>query len=346
MAARSRRSVMTVCDLTQSGTHTAIYLRPFRDHIKRIGAGWAPSFDAVREGRLERVDRAAESLRESVRLAEKAAAFLSDRRVILGLDDPGLESVKLKGTCFVDDGRGEFSPYDVRRAETMALQTLQPMDKHCVYSRSVGYLVDRKDWVSDPKGICGKELEVVMHLLFSESRWAQRLVRAADRALLNVRALYPSGLAALAASPKFREKSGVGIVVFARPNAAHLMQFGSGALREYRSFVIREAYSDAEMRSIADWVARCRTTTGAAAMILDETRGTVPLLSRFRVFASLQAEPFFYTDSAASPDSSETLKGLAHLFLTGEPSPYPGAAADSFYQPAIEKVRQFVKEYF
>lgn len=290
-------------------------------------------------------------LTDSVWYAAKDARRQSGlhlKKFSASLDDPGLTSVRVNGTSFQDGSDEEFAPRHIREAKMRALQALEPIDQHLVYQKEAGFLIDRTDSLHNPVGICGKELTVVMHLLFSDSAHTQNLKLVAERAGIVVKRLFPAGLAAVFGILKPEEMIRRTVVIAAGERTCHQVLFERYAVQEVRSFLTPHGYAAAEAEKIADFLKKNAPTPDTAVFVTGEA------VENDAWGESLKAawgsrwtlrSPLAVGTKLDHPRHS-ILAGLSLLTSTSKRIPVRPVQWLSMFDSVKNRARSFVEEYF
>ena len=144
-----------------------------------LGSGQARA-RGVKNGEIEKLTDAVESVVEALRMAERNAR----RRCVwlyYNFDDAGMESAHPRGAKTLV-GEGQIGRPDVREAARNAIRLVGDFEKMPVYSREIDYVIDDKDLVGNPLGVFGHRLDVVLHVLLARSchleRWKKLMRRA------------------------------------------------------------------------------------------------------------------------------------------------------------------------
>ncbi len=146
---------------------------------KFLGGGEARA-RGVRNGEIEKLTDAVESVVEAVREAEKSSRRHC-RTLYYNFDDAQMRSVHPRGTKSLA-GEGQISRFDVREAAQNAIRLVGDFEWTPVYSREINYVIDDKDSVGNPLGVFGQRLDVVLHVLLARSshleQWKKLIARA------------------------------------------------------------------------------------------------------------------------------------------------------------------------
>lgn len=144
-----------------------------------LGGGQARA-RGVKNGEIQKLTDAVESVVEALRMAERTARRRCTK-LYYNFDDAGMESAHPRGTKTLI-GEGQIGRSDVREAARNAIRLVGDFEKTPVYSREVDYVIDDKDSVGNPFGVFGQRLDVVLHVLLARSshleQWKKLMGRA------------------------------------------------------------------------------------------------------------------------------------------------------------------------
>lgn len=301
----------------------------------------------VEAGRFVKWSEAAEALWQVTRSAERSSGARV-RSAALALDDPFLESVKVLGSAYLESASGEFEERHVGEAVSRAMQSLKPTDKQMIYQKAAGFLVDRKDYLTDPVGLCGKELTVVLHLLFSESAQAQALAHVARRAGIGVRSIRPAGVCAMEGALSDEDKKGRGVFIHAGARLMNLIKYERGTVQEYRShFPVPGAYGPLEAQKAAEFIRRSGFTGTFAVRV----SGDGAEAGWTRELEASSTEPLLASGGSGAPREFVeprhcVLWGLFSRDTARGPRPPSLRTARDLWHDLRFRARAFVEEYF
>ncbi len=132
-----------------------------------LGGGEARA-RGVKNGEIEKLTDAVESVVEAVQRAEKSSRRRC-RQLYYNFRDVGMVSAHPRGVKLLI-GEGQIGRSDTREAAQSALRLVGDFEKTPVYSREIRYVIDDKDPVGNPLGVFGHRLDVVLHVLLARSR--------------------------------------------------------------------------------------------------------------------------------------------------------------------------------
>lgn len=273
---------------------------------------------------------------------------VSARQVTASLDDVFLESVKLTGTAAVDSQSHEFGLTHVREARQKALQTLHPLDKQLVYNKEAGFLVDRRDFIAEPLGICGKELTVVEHLLFSESARTQNLKHVIERAGWRLQVIYPAALAAFHGLVPHQDHAQRWIVILLYSDTCHVIVYEYNAIQEYMGFVIPSGtYQTADVEKIRTFVNTHYGIKKCRVLVTGERQGT-QYEALYSYLSEIHAEspPTRFVGTALEDNKYAVLSGLYFKAIEEEGSRSHKSRIDDATFEIRHRIRAFIQDYF
>lgn len=270
------------------------------------------------------------------------------RKFSASLDDPALTSVRVQGTSYQDGSDEEFASRHIREAKLRALQALEPIDQHLVYQKEAGFLIDHTDAVHNPVGVCGKELTVVMHLLFSDSAHAQNLRLVGERAGIDVKRIFPAGLAAVFGILKPEEMIRRTVVIAAGERVCHQVLFERYAIQEVKSFLVPHGYAAAEADKIADFLKRNAPTPDTAVFVTGEAAEAEAWGESLKLAWGSRwtlRSPLSVGTRLDHPRHS-ILMGLSVLACTSKRLPVRPVQWISMFDSIKTRAKSFVEEYF
>ena len=337
-----------VCEISESFIRLA-HLKPLRKapRVDVLGLAEVPS-EGMRDGHFHALGDLAECLWVAARTCQKQSGWASPN-LIMSLDDPFLESVKVQGVSYLDSESESFQPEHIEEARRKAIQSLAPQDKHLVYEKEAGFLIDRKDYIHDPVGICGKELTVILHLLFSESTQVQELRRLVERAGLKVKKFVPSGLAGAFGALERNELVSRSVVVLANRCVCHVVTVEYGSVQDYQSFLVEGEKPSEEMISrMGDFIRKANLGDPTRLWVTGEMALDESWISSME--ASLGRQMSVGTLDVGNPDLSgprhAVLLGLSALSRTQRRKPPEIKTLQVAAHSIRNRVSSFIQEYF
>lgn len=338
---------LALLELNESQTRVAhVRVRMREPYVQVLGLAERPT-RGMEGGRFLHLADLTDSIWFAARDARKHSG-LRLRKFTASLDDSHLTSIRVKGTSFQDGSDEEFAQRHIREAKMRALQALEPIDQHLVYQKEAGFVIDRTDSLHNPIGICGKELTVVMHLLFSDSAHAQNLRLIGERAGFDVKRIFPAGLAAVFGILKPEEMIRRTVVIAAGERTCHQVLFERYAVQEVKSFLTPHGYAAAEAEKIADFLKQNAPTPDTAVFVTGEAAehdGWGESLraawgNRWTLRSSLAAGTKF------DHPRHSILMGLSLLTTTSKRLPVRPVQWLSMFDSVKSRAKSFVEEYF
>ncbi|HKO21457.1 MAG TPA: cell division protein FtsA [Candidatus Eisenbacteria bacterium] len=190
---------------------TAIVAEADGDGIRIIGVGSAPS-DGLKRGVVVNLERTVRSIQHAVQEAERIAGR-SVKSVSAGIAGDHIRGINSRGVIAVSRKDSEIRAVDVARVVEAAKAVAIPADREILHVLPQQYVVDDQDGIRDPTGMSGVRLEAEVHIITGAASACRNVLRAAERAGLQVDELVLEPLASAAAVLRPDEKDlGVAIL--------------------------------------------------------------------------------------------------------------------------------------
>jgi cell division protein FtsA len=190
---------------------TAIVAEADGDTIRIIGVGSAPS-DGLKRGVVVNLERTVRSIQHAVQEAERIAGR-SVKSVSAGIAGDHIRGINSRGVIAVSRKDSEIRAVDVARVVEAAKAVAIPADREILHVLPQQYVVDDQDGIRDPTGMSGVRLEAEVHIITGAASACRNVLRAAERAGLQVDELVLEPLASAAAVLRPDEKDlGVAIL--------------------------------------------------------------------------------------------------------------------------------------
>lgn len=190
---------------------TAIVAEADGDGIRIIGVGSAPS-DGLKRGVVVNLERTVRSIQHAVQEAERIAGR-SVKSVSAGIAGDHIRGINSRGVIAVSRKDSEIRAVDVARVMEAAKAVAIPADREILHVLPQQYVVDDQDGIRDPTGMSGVRLEAEVHIITGAASACRNVLRAAERAGLQVDELVLEPLASAAAVLRPDEKDlGVAIL--------------------------------------------------------------------------------------------------------------------------------------
>ena len=210
---RTGRQIVVGLDIGSSKISVVIgTLDPERELPDIVGVGTAHSVDGINAGRVLNVSRAADAIREAVEAAEKLAG-IDVKRVSVGIAGRSVESMQGNGQITISKaGDREITDHDVARVIEQSSAIQLPPDKEILDVIPNAYMLDGTP-IGDPCGCTGGRREAKVQLVLVSPQDRDNLVKAVERAGLDVDGVYLGTLASAEAVLSEEEKrTGVALV--------------------------------------------------------------------------------------------------------------------------------------
>ena len=190
---------------------TAIVAEADGDAIRIIGVGSAPS-DGLKRGVVVNLERTVRSIQHAVQEAERIAGR-SVKSVSAGIAGDHIRGINSRGVIAVSRKDSEIRAVDVARVVEAAKAVAIPADREILHVLPQQYVVDDQDGIRDPTGMSGVRLEAEVHIITGAASACRNVLRAAERAGLQVDELVLEPLASATAVLRPDEKDlGVAIL--------------------------------------------------------------------------------------------------------------------------------------
>lgn len=155
----AREKIITGLDIGSHSIKTVIAKKTGNDErLQIIGVGVAPSL-GVRRGVIIDIDEAIESIKSSIREAERLAG-VNVRGVVVNLDGAHITSKISKGVVAVSRADQEISGEDISRVISAAEAVSLPLNKDILHVLPQEFVIDGERDIKDPLGMHGVRLEL------------------------------------------------------------------------------------------------------------------------------------------------------------------------------------------
>lgn len=199
-----------------------------------IGAGESDS-KGLRRGIVTATEMVAESIRRAVGEAERVAGLEVDSAVV-NLSGEHFRGENKNGVVAVAGAGREISDEDVERAIESASAMPLPPGWEIVTRLPKEFIIDGQDGITEPVGMSGARLESLVHIVTGPSAGSQNLIKAVQRAGLDVDRLMLEPLAAAESTLTDDDKEYGCAIVNMGAEITSLMIFGRGAVQHTAVF--------------------------------------------------------------------------------------------------------------
>jgi cell division protein FtsA len=174
---------------------TAIVAEPDEDGegIRIVGVGTAPS-DGLKRGVVVNLEKTTRSIQYAVQEAERMSGR-TIRGVYAGIAGDHIRGINSRGVIAVSRKDAEIRPHDLERVIEAAKAVAIPTDREILHVLPQEFIVDDQDGIRDPVGMSGVRLEAEVHIITGAASACRNVIRAAERAGLEVEELVLEPLA-------------------------------------------------------------------------------------------------------------------------------------------------------
>ncbi|MBD3161555.1 MAG: cell division protein FtsA [Candidatus Eisenbacteria bacterium] len=162
--------------------------------IRLLGWGSSPCAGLER-GSLVNLESTAEAIATAVDTAARMAG-VTVRDAYVGISGEHLRGVNSRGVIGISRRDKEIVREDIERVLEAARAVKIPADREVLHVIPRGFTLDGQSGIRDPVGMSGVRLEAEVHIVTFSSVPVRNLLRAVDRAGLDVEALVLQPLAA------------------------------------------------------------------------------------------------------------------------------------------------------
>ena len=163
------------------------------DGIRIIGVGSAPS-DGLKRGVVVNLEKTTRSIQCAVQEAERMSGR-TIRGVFAGIAGDHIRGINSRGVIAVARKDAEIRPSDLERVIEAAKAVAIPTDREILHVLPQEFIVDDQDGIRDPVGMSGVRLEAEVHIITGAASACRNVMKAAERAGLEVEELVLEPLA-------------------------------------------------------------------------------------------------------------------------------------------------------
>jgi len=163
------------------------------DGIRIIGVGTAPS-DGLKRGVVVNLEKTTRSIQCAVQEAERMSGR-TIRSVFAGIAGDHIRGINSRGVIAVARKDAEIRPSDLERVIEAAKAVAIPTDREILHVLPQEFIVDDQDGIRDPVGMSGVRLEAEVHIITGAASACRNVMKAAERAGLEVEELVLEPLA-------------------------------------------------------------------------------------------------------------------------------------------------------
>lgn len=152
------------------------------------------SSQGIDRGVVNDIDKAVESISQSLEKAEKMAGHAVSQAVIT-INGQHIESENSTGVVAISDPNGEITSQDILRVNEAAQAISIPSNREVVHVEPRDYQVDSHGDIKNPEGMSGVRLEVEAHIIHGSSTVIKNLVKSVRQVGVEVSDMVYTGLA-------------------------------------------------------------------------------------------------------------------------------------------------------
>jgi cell division protein FtsA len=145
------------------------------DILRIVGVGVAPSF-GLQKGLVVSVNEAKESIRESVRAAERVAGYKLESAYV-GVTGRHITSVNNRGVVAITRNDMVVRPNDLRRVLQAARNVEIPNGQRLLHIIPRNYIIDGQQGIENPVGMHGFRLDLEAHIITAAIASIQNLTK-------------------------------------------------------------------------------------------------------------------------------------------------------------------------
>lgn len=199
-----------------------------------IGFGQAET-RGMRRGIVTTTDAVTESIKKAVEEAERVSGQ-EVQMATVNLSGEHLRGENKNGVVAVAGAGREITPEDVERAVESACAMQLPAGWEIIDRVPQEFIIDGQDGITEPLGMTGARLEAKVHVVTSPSAGRQNLVKAINRAGLEIEQMILEPLAAAESSLSDDDKEYGCAIVNMGAEVTSMMIFGRGAVQHTAIF--------------------------------------------------------------------------------------------------------------
>ena len=154
--------------------------------------------DGIKNGSIVDMEKVERSIRQTVQTAEKMAKVTIEN-IIVNFFESRYESRRFKTALNINGG--EIGDQDLKKIWHNCIKENITEDQKVLHTTPINYSVDGKSGISDPRGMYGKKLECMFHIVTTSQQIISNLKNCINRCHLEVGQIvlspYASGIACI-----------------------------------------------------------------------------------------------------------------------------------------------------
>ena len=207
---RWRRNIIVGLDVGTTKT-CAVVGEPTEDgRVRVLGVGMAPS-RGLRRGEIVDVEETVASIVDAVEEAERVSDT-EIHSVFAAITGDHVQTRNACGIAPIETDSNEITQADIARAIESAQAMARSIDREILHAVPSGFVVDGVGNIRDPRGLCGRRIEVHVHLVTGALLSAQNLVKCVNKAGFEVEDIVFQPIAASRAALTNTDKE-VGVIL-------------------------------------------------------------------------------------------------------------------------------------
>jgi cell division protein FtsA len=207
---RWRRNIIVGLDVGTTKT-CAVVGEPTEDgRVRVLGVGTAPS-RGLRRGEIVDVEETVASIVDAVEEAERVSDT-EIHSVFAAITGDHVQTRNTTGVAPIETDSNEITQADIARAIDSAQAMARSIDREILHAVPSGFVVDGVAGIRDPRGLCGRRIEVHVHLVTGALLSAQNLVKCINKAGFEVEDIVFQPIAASRAALTNTDKE-VGVIL-------------------------------------------------------------------------------------------------------------------------------------
>jgi len=163
-------------------------------NLRLLGIGKSPA-EGIKRGMVVDLEKVVSSIHSAIDDAELVSGCKISS-VYAGIAGEHIKSINSRGVIAVGKGTSEISYSDVERVIEAARAVAIPADREIIHVLPQDFTVDDQTGVTDPIGMTGIRLEVNVHIVTGSVASVTNIVKAIEKADLDVEELVLSPFAA------------------------------------------------------------------------------------------------------------------------------------------------------
>ncbi len=216
-----------VLDIGTSKVCCLIFRLDVDEKPEVVGMGYAPA-KGIKAGAIVDMDQAHACIAAVLAQAEKQADRQIEK-VVVNISSTQMKSYHVYKEIEISDGN-PISALDVKRLVDSVIADHLSAGYEIIHAFPLGYVVDKEQGVSDPRGLYGYHLGVYMHLIALPESQARNLVAVLDSCHVAIEEKVATPYAAALAILSEEEKEAGVSVIDMGAGTTHIAMFLGGSL--------------------------------------------------------------------------------------------------------------------